>query len=479
MKLHLAELLEVLARAQDLATVTAEVDAEFEMAEAAVQARPKAVLFTRVRGRRFASVVNLWSAPERICRSLGAEDVDVVCERWRSWFAPESGWLARLASGRLFSAEKTATRSVRAASCQQVVELNGDFDLCTLPWVRAWPEEQRPGTAAALVLLQPKSGETYANLHPVLCLDATRLCVAFDAEGRLAHVLRMGRGRSQPIPAVIVLGPPPALLLAAAAYVPEEFDRWQLAAAWQGSPIETARARAVDLDVPAHAELVIEGHIDPNAPLVETGPLPGPYGWYEPSRPAAVFESAALTRRANPVLPMVALSPPPHELDTLYGLLMRLLKPLACSLVPQLVDYSAPVACGTGRVVAAAIRKRRAFDSHQAASLLWGWGHWLQAKLLILVDEWVDVHHFQQVLLAVAAHARGERDHWSLSAPGWDGSEERSSHHCLVLDATCKSLPDDAAPSRLLRDAAVIERVQQLLRGLHVERRRPEEHAGP
>lgn len=473
MKLHLAELLEDLAREQDLASVAAEVDADFEMAEAAEQAWPKAVLFTRVRGRRFASVVNLWGTPERICRSLEADNVDVVCERWRAWFAPEPGWLARLASGRLFVAEKTATRSVRAASCQQVVELSGDFDLCALPWIRAWPEEQRPGTAAALVLLRTASGETYANLHPVLCLDPARLCVAFDAHGRLARVLRMSRS-SQPIPTVIVLGTPPALLLAAAAHVPHELDRWQLAAAWQGAPIEMAPARTIDLDVPAHAELVIEGHIDPDAPLAETGPLPGPYGWYEPSRPAAVFQSAALTRRANPVLPMVALGPPPHELETLHELLMRLLKPLACSLVPQLVDYSAPVACGTGRVVAAAIRKRQAFDSRQAASLLWGWGHWLQARLLILVDEWVDVHHFQQVLLAVAAHAHGERDHWSLSAPSWDGSEQAGSHHCLVVDATCKSLPDDAARGRLVRDPALVERVQQLVNSLQVQRRTSE-----
>lgn len=465
MTFHLAELLEVWARGQELVTVSGEIGTDLELAEAARQAWPRAVLFTSMHGRRFAAMANLWGTAERIYRGLGVTGAEELCERWRAWCAPASGWLARFASPRMFAAERAATRIVRGANCQQVVELGRDIDLGTLPWVRAWPEERLPGTAAALILLRPAPGETYVGLHAIQSLDATRLCVAFDAQGRLARLLHTAGERAEHVPCAIVLGSPPALFLAAAAHVPEELDRWQLAAAWQNSPLEMARARAIDMDVPADAELVVEGYIDPQAPLEQTGPVAGPYGWYEPSGPAAVFQSAALTRRANPVLPLVLLGPTPHELETVHAVLVRLLKPLACGLVPQLVDYSAPVATGTGRVLVAAIRTRQAFDSRQAASLLWGWGHWLQARLLILVDAWVDVHDLEQVLLAVAAHVCPERDAWSLSGPGGAvlSSPQPGFHHCLVLDATCKSHPGEAVPGRLRRDEALFERVQQLL----------------
>ena len=471
MSFHLAELLEGWAHEGDLVAVSGEIDAEFELAEAAAQVWPRVVLCTSVRARRFAVIANLWGTEERIYRALGAAGADEVCERWRAWFAPETGWLSRLASGRLWGADKSATRGVRGAACQQVVELGSDVNLAALPWLRAWPQERLPGTAAAVVLLRPPSGETYVGLHALQCVDAARLCVAFDAEGRLARLLRLARG-GPPVPGAIVLGPPPELLLAATASLPEELDRWQLAAAWQAAPVEMVHARSVDLEVPAHAELIIEGHFDSHAPLQDTGPLAGPYGWYVPSRPAAVFQTAALTRRANPVLPLVSQGPQPHELETVYAALARLLKPLARGLVPQLVDYSVAAGAGTGRLLTAAIRKRQAFDSRQAAGLLWGWGHWLQARLLILVDEWVDVHDLREVLLAVAAHLRPERDVWSLAGPEewYDDGPGSSLHHALVLDATCKSAADAAAPGRMVRDPSIGQRVERLLQGVTAER---------
>ncbi|MCL6502325.1 MAG: UbiD family decarboxylase [Pirellulales bacterium] len=467
---HLAELLEQWAEQRELAAIPDEVAPELELAEAARQAWPKALLFTRVRGRRFAVVANLWAKEQRLYHSLEAADAEEVCERWRRWFAPPSGWLARLASRRPYMAEKAATRSVRTASCQQVVELGRDIDLAALPWSRGWPEERLAGTAAALVLLRPPEEDTYVGVHPVLCLDATRLCLPLDPEQRLPRLLKHAALHTQPVPAAVVLGPPPALLLAAVSHLPEELDRWQLAAAWQGKALETAPARTVELDVPAHAELVVEGTIDPQTPLEHTGPLAGPYGWYEPSRSAALFRAAAVTRRANPVLPMVVLGPPPHELETLHGVAARLLKPLACGLVPQLVDYSVLGAAGQGRVLAAAVRTRQAFDSRQTASLLWGWGHWLQARLLILVDEWVDVQDLRQVLLAVSAHTRMDRDVWPLSGPGGESDTHLPAlHHCLVLDATCKSDPAQTVPGRLLPDAAASERVRQLLQQIELQ----------
>jgi 4-hydroxy-3-polyprenylbenzoate decarboxylase len=172
------------------------------------------------------------------------------------------------------------------------------------------------------------------------------------------------------------------------------------------------------------------------------------------------------------VLPLVSQGPQPHELETVYAALARLLKPLARGLVPQLVDYSVAAGAGTGRLLTAAIRKRQAFDSRQAAGLLWGWGHWLQARLLILVDEWVDVHDLREVLLAVAAHLRPERDVWSLAGPEewYDDGPGSSLHHALVLDATCKSAADAAAPGRMVRDPSIGQRVERLLQGVTAER---------
>jgi 4-hydroxy-3-polyprenylbenzoate decarboxylase len=218
------------------------------------------------------------------------------------------------------------------------------------------------------------------------------------------------RARNQKMPLAVVIGGDPAFLLAAASPSPAGSDVCAVAGLLRERALDVVACRSVDLMVPAEAEIVLEGFCDPSAPPVMAGPFCGPTGHGTLPQPAPVMQVTALAHRANPIFAAMIPGRPPHEAVTVARAMQRVFLLLAQLAMAELVDYDLPEFAAARHWAAVAIRKTYAGQGRRAAHAVWGLRPMMFAKVLVIVDEDVDVHDHQQVLAAMAANIRPDRD---------------------------------------------------------------------
>lgn len=254
--------------------------------------------------------------------------------------------------------------------------------------------------------------------------------------------------RNQPMPVAAVLGGDPAGLLAALAPLPAEMDSISLAGLFRDKPVEMVKCRTIDLEVPADAEIVIEGVVDPAQEPLDLGPRGAANGFYECSRPGPVIQVTAITHRANPIYPAIVPGPPPNEHCVIVQSLERIFLPLVKLSVPELIDCSLPAFGAARHWAFVSMRKSYAGQARKVVHALWGLPHLMFTKLLVVVDEAVDVHDPERVWLAVATQAdpsgdiffqQGPRDPWDPATP------PGTLAYKVAIDATAK-LPGEAGP---------------------------------
>ena len=281
-----------------------------------------------------------------------------------------------------------------------------------------------------------------------------------------ARLLGEYRRRGEWMPLAVVLGGDPAGLLAAVAPLPPEADARALAGLFRGKPLELVACRSVDLEVPAEAEIVIEGSIDPLEPPSDAGPLCTPVGYYGRRRPAPLMHVSALTHRANPIYPAMVSGSPPHEACVIARVLKRIFLPLVKLAIPELVDYDLPEFGAARHWLLVSIRKTYAGQARRVAQAVWGLSALMFSKLLVIVDEELDVHDHRQIWSAVATRAdpgrdvffqQGPPDPWDPAAPAV-GLASR-----MAIDATVK-LPEESHAD-MPQTAAMSDEVRRLVSG--------------
>ncbi len=457
----LAEFLEELSRDGELNRLENEVDASLEAGEIVAQAARSggpALLFGVVRGHDLPVLANLLGTEGRICRALGISTLDQLTERIARLVdvsSPE-GWFERLKSGSPAAAISAVTpREVKSAACQQIVRLGDDIDLNELPLLacgagvspaRMGTEEvvgkipakgtvpsstttasprcpQKLGqspttssvplraiTSAVVFSAEADSHRPVAGRFDLQQLDAARLAVCWAAHDDHARLLGDYRARNRKMPLAVVIGGDPAFLLAAAAPLPAGGDVCAVAGLLRQKPLDVVACRDVDLMVPAEAEIVLEGCVDPVESPVTAGPLCGPLGHATLPLAAAVMHVTALTQRANPIYVVMVPAKPPHEAVTVARAMQRAFLPLTRSAMPELVDYDMPESAAARYWASVSIRKTYAGQGRRAAHAAWGLQPMMFAKTLVVVDDDVDVRDHQAVLAAVSANMNPARD---------------------------------------------------------------------
>ena len=212
------------------------------------------------------------------------------------------------------------------------------------------------------------------------------------------------------MPLAVVIGGDPAFLLAAAAPLPADSDVCAVAGLLRQKPLDMVACRGVDLFVPAEAEIVLEGYVDPAEKPVTAGPLCGPLGHATPPLSAAVMQVTAMSQRANPIFTVTVPGRPPHEAVTVARAMQRVFLPLARLAMPELVDYDMPEFAAGRYWASVSIRKTYAAQGRRAAHAAWGLRPMMFAKTLVVVDDDVDVRDHKAVLGAISANAGPGRD---------------------------------------------------------------------
>jgi 4-hydroxy-3-polyprenylbenzoate decarboxylase len=283
---------------------------------------------------------------------------------------------------------------------------------------------------------------------------------------------RVARERRAPaIPAAIVLGGDPVSMWCASAPLPPNIDEYLLAGWLRGKPVEFVDCVSQPLEVPAQAEFVLEGYVDPNEHLPE-GPFGDHTGYYTPVEPFPVFHLTALTRRREPIYPTTIVGVPPMEDVWMGKATERLFLPLMRLFLPEIVDVNMPAHGIFHNLVLVSIRKRYPGHARKVLHGLWGLGLLMLAKAIVVVDEWVDVQDLGQSAWQALGNVDWSRDVVIADGPV-DHLDHASYHHSfggkIGVDATAK-LPEEGYPRgwprRIEMTAEVKARVDAVWREL-------------
>lgn len=458
----LADFLEELAHAGELVRVGAEVDAELEIAEITRRVGDgPALLFDRVRGQSIAVVSNLLGSEARACRALDVESLDAIAERIESLVEQHTpqNWFDRLKmSGENGGVARFHPRPVKTGVCQQVVHLGRDVNLAALPLVKSWPGETGPAiTAAALMTEDPETHTRGASTTPLVALDGERLAVVDDGHSVFSRHWADHLSAGLRMPAALVLGGDPAGIIAASLELPAAIDAYQATGLLRARPLDVVKCRTHALEVPAEADLVIEGYLDPEVACATVQAAECGGGYYRAPRPAPVFHVTAATHRNRPIFPALVDSGLTGEAGVLAKARERMLLPAVRSVAPDVVDLHLPALGGRHRYAFASIRKRYPFHGRQVAAALWGTEALRFTKFLILVDHDVDVHDVRHMLAQVGANAAVERDVFSFEGPAHGSDHSAGSAPLagrLAIDATDKVVGEQSGdwPERLAAD---------------------------
>jgi 4-hydroxy-3-polyprenylbenzoate decarboxylase len=479
--------LDLLDARDQLRRIAAPVSADLEITEITdrVSKGPasanRALLFQNVDGGETPVAINLFGSKERMALALGVEDLDELGQRLAALldFRLPQGLGGMISRGTEFLG---VLRSIglgpskaRRGPVQEVVERHAP-SLAGLPILRCWPQDGgRFITLPQVITRDPVSGLRNVGMYRLQVVDDRRLLVHWQRHKGGAEHERVARAtHKDSIPAAVVLGGDPASMWCASAPLPPDLDEYLLAGWLRGKPVEFVDAVSQPLEVPANAEIVLEGTIDPNEHLPE-GPFGDHTGYYTPIEPFPVFHLTAITRRRDPIYPTTIVGVPPMEDVWMGKATERLFLPLMRLFLPEIVDVCMPAEGVFHNLVLVSIRKRFPGHARKVMHGLWGLGLLMLAKAIVVFDEWVDVQNLSQSAWQALGNVDWSRDVLVADGPV-DHLDHASYHHSfggkIGVDATAK-LPEEGYtrgwPLRIEMDPAVRRRIAGLWNDLGLD----------
>lgn len=421
---NLRAFIDAIDRAGHLRTVHHPVSVDRELTEIADRCMKApgggpALLVTRptLRGGSpspFPVAVNLFGSEQRMALALGVERLDEVGERLSALLnlkVPDSlfGKLAMLPQ--LAEVAKFPPRSVSRPPCQATVLRGADVDLNALPIPVCWPEDGGPYiTLPGVITKSPDTGVRNVGMYRVQVLGPREVAMHWQRHKvGAAHWRELAR-RGEKMPVAIALGGDPASIYAASAPLPPSIDEYLFAGFLRREPVRLAKAVTCDLDVPAEAEIVLEGYIDPAEELVLEGPFGDHTGFYSLADYYPKVHITAVTLRDEPVYPHTIVGRPPMEDYYLGHATERIFLPLLKLTLPEIVDLHMPAEGVFHNLVFVSIDKQYPGQAYKVMNGLWGQGLMALAKVIIVLDHDVNVRDPREAWWVALNHIDPERD---------------------------------------------------------------------
>jgi len=442
----------LLEREGELVRVSAEVDPHLEVTEIVdrtVKAGGPALLFERPKGSSHPLLINQFGTERRMCLAFGVERLDDVAAKLEDVLEmqPPQGLVDKVRGlKKLKSIADSLPQTARRGPAQEVVLTGDEVDLGALPVQTCWPGDAAPFiTLPAVITKDPRTGVRNVGMYRMQVLDrnTTAMHWQIHKDGRADYLATDGR-----IEVAAALGLDPVTTYAASAPLPKHIDELMLAGFLRGEPVQLVKGKTVDLDVPANAEIVLEGYIDKDE-LTAEGPFGDHTGFYTAAEPFPVFHVTAVTMREDAIYSSIVVGKPPAEDAWLGKATERIFLPAVRMTVPEIVDYDLPVAGVFHNCCIVSIRK--AFPGHakKVMHAIWGLGMLSLTKAVVVVDEHVDVHDYEQVFFYVGANVDPGRDVLITEGP-LDHLDHSPTHQFfggkLGIDATAKGPGEGTRP---------------------------------
>src|SRR5215218_1295130 len=403
----------LLEREGELVRVDTEVDPDLEVTEIVdrtVKSGGPALLFTNPKGSEHALLINQFGSERRMCLAFDAPSLESVATKLGDVLEmqPPQG-IAEKVKGlkKLKSIADSRPKTVRSGPVHEVVLTGDDVDLDLLPIQRCWPGDPAPFvTLPAVITHDPKTGTRNVGMYRMQKVDrrTTLMHWQLHKDGRMDYLATDGR-----LEVAVALGLDPVAAYSASAPLPKHIDEFMLAGFLKGEPVELVKAKTVDVEVPANAEIVIEGYVEQGDEAPE-GPFGDHTGFYTGVEPFPVFHVTAMTMRRGAIYPSIVVGKPPQEDAWLGKATERIFLPAIRMSVPELVDYDLPVAGAFHNCCIVSIRKRYPGHAQKVMHAIWGLGLLSLTKSVVVVDEWVDVHDYEEVFFRVGANVDPARD---------------------------------------------------------------------
>ncbi len=421
----LQEFIAAIDAAGELVRITQPVSIHLELCEIAdrVMKQPgggPALLFEHPLLRNGARseypvAINLFGSMSRMALSLGASDLDAVGARITKLLdlkVPE-GLMGKLSLlPRLLEVSKFPPRMVGCpAPCQEIVWRGSEINLDRLPIITCWPDDGGPYVTLPMVISKdPVRGIRNVGMYRVQQLGPQHVAMHWQRHKSGAEHWRTMAERGEKMPVCIAIGADPASVYSGSAPLPPTVDEFIFAGFLRSKPVKLVKALTCDLEVPAEAEFVLEGYIDPAEALVTEGPFGDHTGFYSEADLYPRVHITAVTMRKNPVYATTIVGRPPMEDFYLGHATERIFLPLLKLTTPEIVDYHMPAEGIFHNLVFVSIRKQYPGQAFKVMNALWGQGLMSLAKVLVIVDDWVNVRNPQEAWWVALNNLDPERD---------------------------------------------------------------------
>lgn len=418
----LREFLDALEAQGELHRVQYPVDPHLEMTEVCdrvLQRGGPALLFERPAGFETPVLGNLFGTPRRVALGMGADDVSAlreIGELLAFLRQPEPPAGMRDAWRQLPIFRKVldmAPKTIRRAPCQEHVLEGSEVDLRRWPVQTCWPGDAGPLITWALVVTRgPEKERQNLGIYRQQVIGPNRVIMRWLGQrgGALDFADWQQAHPGEPFPVAVALGADPATTLAAVTPVPDSLSEYAFAGLLRGGKTELVPCRGSSLQVPATAEIVLEGHIHPDDHAPE-GPFGDHTGYYNDVETFPVFTVERITHRSNPIYHSTYTGRPPDEPAVLGEALNEVFVPILRKQFPEITDFYLPPEGCSYRLAVVTMRKK--YPGHAKRVMLGVWSflrQFMYTKFVLVTDDDIDARDWKSVIWALTTRSDPRRD---------------------------------------------------------------------
>ncbi|MBI2266372.1 MAG: menaquinone biosynthesis decarboxylase [Armatimonadetes bacterium] len=413
----LRDYLKILEKKNQLHRISTEVDPVLEMTEIAdrlVKTGGPVVFFEKAAGSSLPVVMGLFGTEERMELALETRP-DELAGRIRDLLTPsvpDSLWGKLSAMPKLMDLARIPPKKIKDGPCQDIVDRTPRIS--ELPVLRCWPEDGgRYITLPMVITADPETGQRNVGMYRLQVYDDTTMGMHWHIHKHGTEHYRKYRDR---MPVAVAIGGDPATIFASIAPLPQGLDEFFFSGFIRRAPVEVVKGVTVDLEVPAHAEIILEGYVDPEELRME-GPFGDHTGYYSMEDLYPVFHLTCMTRRKDALYPATVVGRPPME-DFFMGKgIERIFLPLIQLFLPEISDMNFPMEGVFHHCLVVSIRKRFPGQARKVMYGIWGLGQLMFTKVVVVVEDHINVQNLSEVALEVFNHTDPQRDVVVVSGP--------------------------------------------------------------
>ncbi len=408
------QFIEELEKAGELNRIKTEVDADLEIAEIlrrTMYSNGPALLFENVKNYEMPVLGNAFGSMKRMEIGLETNDFTEIGQRIVDLTKMDipSGFLNKIKKlPELSKMSDSFPKLENSGPVTEVVSDSPSFE--KIPILKTWHKDAGKFITFGLVATKhPETGIRNLGVYRMQIVDDTHAMMHWQKHKRGAHHHDIAKEKGEKIEVAVIIGSDPATVFSAVAPVPEGLDKYLFAGITRKKGIKTVKCKTIDLEVPANAEMVLEGYVDPSD-IRDEGPFGDHTGYYTPKEPFPTFTLTGIMQREKPIYLTTIVGKPVVEDAYIGKVIERSFLPLLKMFQPEVVDFAMPPAGWFQGFAIISIKKRYPGQAKKVMMGLWGLGQLALTKIFVVVDEDINVHDINDVIWAITTRADAARD---------------------------------------------------------------------